>query len=343
VSPGDFDLTEQPVLSRNALDRDENRRADPAWLQETWAKARVVVVDEAGRTPVDWEVGPGRSFRETDAAAWDDAAGRNGQVRTRAGADLAAEPPAEAVLLGERDGVPYWAARGGPAWIAADDPGEWADLRAAGAFLDPLGAGLLTGAVATLNWHDRARFCAVDGTRTRPHAAGWARICENGHEEYPRTDPAIICLVHDGADRVLLARQPVWPVGRYSVLAGFVESGESLEACVHREIGEEVGIDVTDVRYLGSQAWPFPRSLMVGFHAVGDPDVPLRPQDGEIADALWITRDRLREALARGDWGSRDDTRDDAGAPDRTDPVVMLPGTVSIARTMLESWAAAGG
>lgn len=334
MSPGDFRLTEQPVLSRSSLDRDENRRLDPDWPRETWPKARVVVVDEAGRTPVDWEVEPGRRFRETDAAAWDAAAGRNGHVRTRAGADLATEPPAEAVLLGERDGVPYWAVRGGPG-----ESGEWADLRAAGAFLDPLGAGLLTGAVATLNWHDRARFCAVDGTRTRPHHAGWARVCENGHEEYPRTDPAVICLVHDGADRVLLARQPVWPVGRYSVLAGFVESGESLEACVHREIAEEVGIPVTDVTYLGSQAWPFPRSLMIGFHAVGDPDAPLHPRAGEIADALWVTREHLRDALARGDWGTGDDPAD----RDRTDPVVMLPGTVSIARTMLESWAAAGG
>ncbi|ANY05897.1 NAD(+) diphosphatase [Pseudonocardia sp. HH130630-07] len=337
MSRSDFVLTEQPVLSRSALDRDEDRRSDPDWPAATWAKARVVVVDEAGRTPVDWETAPGSGFREADAAAWDRAAGRNGHVRTRAGADLADAPPAEAVLLGERDGVPYWAVRGGPARVAADDPGEWADLRAAGAFLDPLGAGLLTGAVATLNWHDRARFCAVDGTRTRPQNAGWARICENGHEEYPRTDPAIICLVHDGGDRVLLGRQPSWPVGRYSVLAGFVESGESLEACVQREIAEEVGIAVTGVTYLGSQAWPFPRSLMVGFHAVGDPDAPLRLQDGEIADALWVSRSSLRTALARGDWAQPEQGREDG-----TDPVVMLPGRVSIARTMLESWAAAG-
>ncbi|MEV1295664.1 NAD(+) diphosphatase [Pseudonocardia sp. NPDC049635] len=340
---GDFTLVEQPVLSRNALVRDENLRLDPDYVRDSWPKAQVVVVDESGRTPVDWQVDPDHEFREGDAAGWDSAAGRNGRVRTRPGTDIAAEPPEEAVLLGEADDVPYWAVRIGSAKTADSDvfaggPGEWADLRAAGAFLDPLGAGLLTGAVATLNWHERARFCAVDGTRTRPQNAGWARRCDNGHEEYPRTDPAIICLVHDGADRVLLARQPVWPVGRYSVLAGFVEAGESLEACVQREIAEEVGLDVTDVRYLGSQAWPFPRSLMVGFHAIGDPDVPLQPAEGEIAEALWITRARLRAALARGDWASRED---DAAGPD-TDPVVMLPGTVSIARTMLESWAAAG-
>lgn len=322
MSPGSFSLVEPPVLARQVLQRDDDLRSDPAAARASWPGAEVVVVDDAGRTPVD---------RTADGPA---------RVRTRPAADVAAEPPAEAVLLGRADGVVYWAVRVGSAATTADrdvfagDPQEWADLRSAGALLDPLGSGLLTGAVAVLNWHDRARFCAVDGTRTRPENAGWARLCENGHEEYPRTDPAIICLVHDGADRVLLARQPVWPQGRYSVLAGFVESGESLEACVHREIGEEVGIAVSDVRYLGSQAWPFPRSLMIGFHAVGDPDAPLRLQDGEIADAVWITRAQLRAALQRGDWGSHPES-----GPDDAGPVVMLPGPVSIARTMLESWA----
>ncbi|WP_181783205.1 NAD(+) diphosphatase, partial [Pseudonocardia pini] len=149
-------------------------------------------------------------------------------------------------------------------------------------------------------------------------------------EEYPRTDPAVICLVHDGADRVLLARQPVWPPGRYSVLAGFVEAGESLEACVAREIGEEVGLDVTDVTYLGSQAWPFPRSLMLGFHARADPDQPLVPADGEIEEARWITRAELRESMARGDW---------AATPEPGSRTVLLPGRVSIARSMLDAWA----
>jgi NAD+ diphosphatase len=161
------------------------------------------------------------------------------------------------------------------------------------------------------------------------------RTCrENGHDEYPRTDPAIICLVHDGGSggsaRVLLGRQQTWPPGRYSVLAGFVEGGESLEACVLREIEEEVGLTVSDIRYLGSQAWPFPRSIMIGFSAVGDPEQPLRPADGEIADALWITRAELRRALRHGDWVTGD------GNP------LLLPPPVSIARSMLDSWAAAG-
>ena len=204
----------------------------------------------------------------------------------------------------------------------------------AGAALDALGAGLFTTAVAVLNWHDAARFCARDGSPTHPRTPAGTGVCEAaGHEEYPRTDPAVICLVHDGGDRVLLARQPVWPEGRYSVLAGFVEAGESLEACVLREIDEEVGVEVRDIRYLGSQAWPFPRSLMVGFHAVADADAPLLPADGEIAEALWVTRAELRAALARGDWGA---------APNRGSGSSCCPGKVSIARSMLEAWAAAG-
>jgi len=142
----------------------------------------------------------------------------------------------------------------------------------------------------------------------------------------------VICLVHDGGEgqgaRVLLARQPVWPEGRFTVLAGFVEAGESLEACVRREIHEEVGVEVRDIGYLGSQAWPFPRSLMVAFQAVADAGAPIVPADGEIAEAMWVTRADLRTALGAGDWGTDQ-------AP------LLLPGKVSIARSMLESWAAA--
>jgi NAD+ diphosphatase len=151
---------------------------------------------------------------------------------------------------------------------------------------------------------------------------------------------------------VLLARQPIWPTGRYSVLAGFVEAGESLEACVARECAEEVGVDVHTISYLGSQPWPFPRSLMIGFSAVADPDQPIRLQEGEIEGARWVTRAELREALEAGEWSHRDGgvggrgqsaqgvggTAFEAGAGRE----LILPGGVSIARAMLEAWAAAG-
>ena len=273
------------------------------------------------------------------------------------------------MLLGEEDGTAYWAVRvPDPAEAHANDAGSgfmtaeqwaragggpdhenWTDLRTSGADLDARGAGLLTTAVALLNWHDRSGFCARDGSEMYPIKAGWARLCRaHEHEEYPRTDPSMICLVHDGADRVLLARQPIWPAGRYSVLAGFVEAGESLEACVARECAEEVGVDVHTISYLGSQPWPFPRSLMIGFSAVADPDQPIKLQEGEIEGARWVTRDELREALDAGEWSHRDGnprgaqgvggTAFEAGAGRE----LILPGGVSIARAMLEAWAAAG-
>jgi len=292
-------------------------RTDTARQLDGWAAARMIVVDDKGRTPVEW---------------LGDSAGTGAGAVLRTRPTTGGAPPEGAVLLGEADGVAYWGVRAAPDRAADEDPAQWQDLRMVGAALDPLGAGLLTTAVAVLTWHDQARFCARDGSPTRPANAGWHRHCEAaGHEEYPRTDPAVICLVHDGADRVLLARQPVWPAGRFSVLAGFVEAGESLEACVQREIHEEVGVTVRDVRYLGSQAWPFPRSLMVGFHALADPDEPLVPADGEIAEARWVTRADVRAALAHGaDW---------AGAVSDTRPL-LLPGRVSIGRSMLDSWAA---
>jgi NAD+ diphosphatase len=319
-----FTLIAPPVLSRSAVMRDEPIRSDRERQLAGWPKARVLVLDEGGRTPVDW--GDVRGPRNR----WDTIEGSGARLVTRP--TTGEEPPEDAVLLGEHEGTAYWAVRGQADLVAGEDPTDWADLRTAGAALDALGAGLLTGAVALLNWHATARFCGRDGSPTSPRNAGWMRVCAaHGHEDYPRTDPAVICLVHDGgsgdAARVLLARQPVWPEGRFSVLAGFVEAGESLEACVLREIHEEVGAKVSDVQYLGSQAWPFPRSLMIGFHAVADPDVPLRPADGEIAEAMWVTKAELREALADGDWS--------AGAKR-----LLLPGRVSIARSMLESWAA---
>ena len=131
------------------------------------------------------------------------------------------------------------------------------------------------------------------------------------------------------ADRVVLARQAVWPERMFSLLAGFVEAGESFETCVVREIAEEIGLSVRDVHYLGSQPWPFPRSLMVGFHAIADPQQPFSFNDGEIVEARWFTRAEVRAALEVGDWGSAD----------TSDSELLLPGSVSIAREIIEAWA----
>ncbi|MFD4366363.1 NAD(+) diphosphatase [Rhodococcus sp. NPDC058521] len=291
-----------PLLSRSSVGRAEELRSDVDALVSGWGEAHVLEVDPRGRVRVD-----GTRLLLRDAT------------------EFGREPIRGAVFLGIREGRHVWAMR------ASELVGELADLRLLGSELGDEDAGLVTGAVAILNWHDSARFSAYDGAPSEPSVSGWSRISTStGHEEFPRTDPAVICLVHDGGDRVLLARQPSWPRRRFSILAGFVEAGESLETCVMREIKEEVGLDVEDVRYLGSQPWPFPRSVMIGYAAVGDPEAPLVFADGEIAEAHWFTRDEVRAALEAGDWTSTADAR------------LLLPGSISIARGILESWSAAG-
>ena len=131
----------------------------------------------------------------------------------------------------------------------------------------------------------------------------------------------------------MLARQTAWPERLFSLLAGFVEAGESFESASCARFAEEIGLTVSDVRYLGSQPWPFPRSLMVGFHAVGDPEQEFSFSDGEIAEADWFTRDEVREALANGRLEQRLLLRSDS-------PRLLLPGSISIAREIIESWAA---
>ncbi|MBF6211107.1 NAD(+) diphosphatase [Nocardia puris] len=293
-----FQLNGIPLLSRAAVDRADELRTDEHALKEGWAGAGLLRVNRRGQVRFD-----------------------GGVLVLEAAADLSAEPSQEAVFLGIAEGRHLWAVR--------DDAlaGELTDLRALAAEIDDFTAGLLTSALALLNWHDKSRYSAYDGSRTTAGKAGWTRVTESGHEEFPRIDPAVICLIHDGGDRVLLARQHAWPSTLFSLLAGFVEAGESLERCVEREMREEVGLDVRDIHYLGSQPWPFPRSLMLGFAAVADPEQPLVFSDGEIAEAHWFGRDEVREALAAGDWSAR-----------RADARLLLPGSISIARTIVESW-----
>jgi NAD+ diphosphatase len=306
--PGEFTLRNIPVLSRVGADRADTLRTDLDAATTGWPDALVLRVDRRNQVLIS-----------------------GGRVVLSPAAELADAPPEDAVFLGRLpEGRHVWGVRGTlePPPDGADS--EVLDLRRAGQIFDDASAQLVATATALLNWHDNARFSPVDGSPTKPIKAGWARINPvTGHEEFPRIDPAVICLVHDGHDRAVLARQTVWPQRLFSILAGFVEAGESFESCVVREIAEEVGLAVRDVRYLGSQPWPFPRSLMIGFHAIADPEQPFSFNDGEIAEAAWFTRTEIKAALADGDWNSDSPSR------------LLLPGSISIAREMIESWAAA--
>jgi NAD+ diphosphatase len=304
----DFQLRSVPLLSRIGADRADQVRTDVEAATAGWADAALLRLDSRNQVVV---VG--------------------GRVMLGRAKTLAGKPPPDAVFLGSiEDGRHVWAVRG--SLEAPEDPdvdAEVVDLRRAGQLFDDISAQLVSSASALLNWHESARFSAVDGSPTKSVRAGWSRVSlVTGHEEFPRIDPAVICLVHDGGDRAVLARQAVWPERMFSLLAGFVEAGESFESSVAREIREEIGLAVHDVRYLGSQPWPFPRSLMVGFHAVGDPVQDFSFNDGEIAEAAWFTRDEVRAALGVGDWSSTSESK------------LLLPGSVSIARVIIESWAA---
>ena len=305
--PG-FRLRNVPLLSRVGADRADTLRTDVDAAVAGWADALLLRVDRRNQVLIS----------------------EGSVVLNRAGA-AADAPPEDAVFLGRLDdGRHAWAIRG--ELEPPEDPGaptEVLDLRRAGQIFDDVSAQLVATATALLNWHDSARFSPLDGAPTKPIKAGWGRVNPvTGHEEFPRIDPAVICLVHDGHDRAVLARQTLWPERLFSILAGFVEAGESFESCVVREISEEVGLTVTDVEYLGSQPWPFPRSLMIGFHALGDPEQEFSFNDGDIAEAAWFTRAEIREALDKGDWSSDSASR------------LLLPGSISIAREIIESWAA---
>lgn len=226
-----------------------------------------------------------------------------------------ADAAALVVYLGEDAGTAYVA-------VVLPDHGKehgYAGLRAIGAGLTDTDAGLLTTATGLAAWHALHPHCTRCGAATEVSSGGWTRVCpQDASEHYPRTDPAVIMSVVDEQGRILLARGRQWEgTTRYSVLAGFVEPGETLADAVVREVKEEVGVDVDAVTYLGDQPWPFPASLMLGFSCRAlTTDLVL--QDDEIATARWFSREELTEAFARGE--------------------VAVPNQLSIARRIIEHW-----
>ena len=198
-------------------------------------------------------------------------------------------------------------------------PGDaWVSLREVGSMLSARDAGLATAAVALERWHAGHTRCPRCGGRTQSEQAGWVRRCvTDGSEHYPRTDPAVIMAVVDESDRILLGHGATWTEHRYSTLAGFVEAGESVEHAIRREVREEVGIVIGAVEYRGSQPWPFPASLMLGFraHAVS---TEVTVDGDEVTHARWFERLELRAAIRSGS--------------------VVLPGRTSIAHALIEEW-----
>ncbi|MEY4380476.1 MAG: hypothetical protein RLZZ378_879 [Actinomycetota bacterium] len=201
---------------------------------------------------------------------------------------------------------------------------SFAALREFGSQLDKKQIGLAVQAQGLANWHEKHPRCSICGGPTLVTSAGAIRKCpQDDSEHYPRTDSAIIVLVKDKSDRILLGRQSVWPQNRFSTFAGFVEPGESFENCVLREVKEEAGVIVSQLKYLGSQPWPFPSSLMVAFEAITNAPETAKPDGVEIEQLRWFNRSQI--------------------AADIADKKLLLPPKISVARAMIENWYCGAG
>ncbi|MEH6415770.1 NAD(+) diphosphatase [Pseudomonas sp. CGJS7] len=296
-----FAFVEADAAWQAALDRADHLRDQSEALSELWPRARVIVLDSAG-----------------NALAED-----NGDLCAPLGVEISQGPGGvgASIFLG--------LAADGQAWFAIDaelvafDAPRRVDLRSAASQWPLLQASVFAQARALQHWRSRHRYCGVCGGEIGFARAGWTGRCgQCGIEHYPRTDPAVIVAVSDG-ERLLLGRQAGWPARRYSVIAGFVEPGESLEQTVAREVLEETGVRVRSCRYLGSQPWPFPSALMLGFAAEAEPD---QPKTGdELEDARWFTLDEIHAACERGERGA-----DDGG--------LLLSPSISISRWLIDHW-----
>ena len=264
----------QYAFQHGGLERAEHLREDVATLVALWPRARLMVVDEEGLAAFAGEPDAPDFLRSTELPYIE-----------------------QASFLGiETEGGQPWFAL--PLARFEAPPPQRLDLRSAAARWPALVASVFAQARALLHWQARSRFCGVCGTSNEFVRGGFAARCPScGGERYPRTDPAIIVAVSDG-ERLLLGRQASWPPGRYSVLAGFLEPGESLEQAVAREVMEEAGVRIESCEYLASQPWPFPASLMLGFRASAVPQ-PVQRGD-ELEDAAWFSADEIRARIAAG-------------------------------------------
>lgn len=314
----------QPIsLARHGIDRDHLTRGQDGDLTEIWAAGAVPVFEHRGTLLVaagglflgDRRLVPedqtqiylGRDPQGTRyiGVSLDD----TGRSRLDSALELSRARDASDLLTAPGDG------------IDSTEP-VWLPLRNLAEVLDDVQVSLAVEVVGVGNWHRAHQFSPRTGSPTSPVLGGWVRRDpETGSEHFPRTDPAVIVVIvntdENGVERVLLGNNAAWEVDRYSLLAGFVEPGETLEHAVVREIWEEAHLEVTNPRYLGSQPWPFPCSLMLGFSAEA-PSRDFAADETEIASLRWFTRDELRTAIA--------------------EKVVRSPSTISIAGQLLHSW-----
>jgi NAD+ diphosphatase len=296
--------------SLSPINRESEIRTDSGKLGQLWKSAHIIHLVDARISAGD------ESLTFIDAAA------------VQAAQDTFVEGDRFFLGIGRDDKQPYFAWH--TTWInqPEDDGTEefeqrkyegFKTLREIGGNLDADELALAMHAVGLANWHATHTHCARCGAKTVSDLGGTVRVCpQDATQHHPRTDPAVIVLVKDKDDRILLGHQPIWPDKRFSTFAGFVETGESFEECVSREVFEEAGVYLTDINYLTSQPWPFPASIMIAFEAITHRPEEARPDGTEITEVRWFSRAEMKNAVATGD--------------------LLLPPTISVARRMIHSW-----
>ena len=277
-------------LSRSKLDRAAHLRSDASALDQLWKDGKVISMI-------------GDKFKVTESGlAYSSHLALEGE-RYFLGLDEAGT--AYFVIHQNREG--------------RDIPEDFHSLRTIGARLNDRDIGAAVHALALSQWHESHQRCAKCGAPTHVTFAGAVRECGAcGASHHPRTDPAIIVLVKDQNDRILLGRQKIWPAKRFSTFAGFVEPGESFESCVVREVAEECGGKVASMKYLGSQPWPFPASIMIAYEAVITNPSDVKADGEEIEEIIWLTREELHSRTLSGE--------------------LLLPPVISVARAMINAW-----
>lgn len=310
-------------LARDDVDRGTELRDDPHWLAKLWDEPGTRVLWLHGRTAPVWAgelvltapsgqlphdaIYLGRSAHHTpEHSQFVDPAEEHVEIIL-----LIADPTMEAPRLEDPQ-------VGG---VVVEDPAgiDWLGVSDIAPGLNDRDVGIFVSGVAIANWHNVNKYCPRCGTKTQMQTSGWVQVCPNdGSEHFPRTDPAVIMLITDPDDRALLGNNKAWGDKRYSTLAGFVEPGESLEAAVKREVYEESRVVVDGVKYMGSQPWPFPQSLMLGYLGqTAHPEEADADQE-EIAEVRWFTRQELREEVEQGR--------------------MFIPGASSIAHHLIRHW-----